>query len=72
MVNSKNSEMIKGEHLKIGNKLKNEKTNKYKAYRIVSKILEINEINQYVNAMTKPLPLGCIKKQKNLSRFTRI
>ena len=59
--------MIKGEHLKIGNKLKNEKTNKYKAYRIAYR----NEINQYGNAMTKPLPLGCIKKQKNLSRFTR-
>ena len=69
MANSKNSEMIKGI---IGNKLKNEKTNKCKAYRIVSKILEINEINQYGNAMTKPLPLGCIKKQKNLSIFTRI
>ena len=69
MANSKNREMIKGI---IGNKLKNEKTNKYKAYRIVSKILEINEINQYGNAMTKPLPLGCIKKQKNLSIFTRI
>ena len=31
---------------------------------IVSKILKIDENNQYGNAITKLLPFGCIKKEK--------
>ena len=27
----------------------------------------MDEINQYGQAMTKPLPYGCIKKQKHVS-----
>ena len=34
--------------------------------RIVSKIPKMGENNQYGNAMTKPLPYGCIKKQKEV------
>ena len=34
--------------------------------RIVSKILKMDENNQYGNAMTKPLPYGCIKKEKEI------
>ena len=30
--------------------------------RISTKILKLDENNQYGNAMTKPLPFGCIKK----------
>ena len=32
--------------------------------RVITKILEMDENNQYNQAMTKPLPYGCIKKQK--------
>ena len=32
--------------------------------RISSKILKMDENNQYGQAMTKPLPYGCIKKQE--------
>ena len=39
------------------------KTNK----RIISKILKLDENNQYGHAMTKALPTGCIKKDLNLS-----
>ena len=34
--------------------------------KVVSKILKINENDQYGNATTKPLPYGCIKKQKTI------
>ena len=30
------------------------------------KILQVDENNQYGNAMTKPLPYGCIKKSKKV------
>ena len=35
--------------------------------RFSSKIIKMDENNQYGFAMTKPLPDGCIKKKKNLS-----
>ena len=34
--------------------------------RITTKILKLDENNQYGNAMTKPLPFGCIKKASKL------
>ena len=34
--------------------------------RISSEILKMDENNQYRNAMTKPLPYGCIKKQQKI------
>ena len=54
----------KRDDLKIVYNLKINNENKKK--RIVSKILKMNENNQYGNAMTKPLPCGCIKKQKTI------
>ena len=33
--------------------------------RFSSKIIKMDENNQYVMSMTRPLPLGCIKKKKN-------
>ena len=59
-----NQETIKRKYLKVGYKIKIEKTDKYEEKRITSKILKMAENNQYGNAMTKPLPLGVIKKQK--------
>lgn len=34
--------------------------------RISTKILKMDESNQYRNAMTKPLPYGCVKKQEKI------
>lgn len=71
-----NSETIKREDLKVKYNLKNEKkTNRYKDKRIVSKILKMDENNQNGNAMTKPMPLDIIKKQKicpDLQKFNFI
>ena len=39
---------------------------KKQAKRISSKILKMDENNQYGQAMTKPLPYGCIKKQEHI------
>ena len=35
--------------------------------RVISKILKLDENNQYGQAMTKPLPTGCIKNDTDLS-----
>ena len=35
---------------------------KKKIKRVSTKILNMDENNQYEQAMTKPLPYGCIKK----------
>ena len=35
--------------------------------RVISKILTLDENNQYGHAMTKPLPTGCIKNDSDLS-----
>ena len=65
----------------LGNK-KNEKVifdlyidGKKQTQRIPTKILKMDENNQYGHAMTKPLPYGCIKKQEHppsLTEFNRI
>ena len=34
--------------------------------RISIKLLKMDENNQYGQAMRKPLPYGCIKKQENI------
>ena len=36
--------------------------------RVISKILKLDENNQYGHAMTKPLPTGCIKNDPDLNR----
>ena len=38
-----------------------------KKKRVISKILKLDENNQYGHAMTKPLPTGCIKNDPDLS-----
>ena len=37
--------------------------NSYHEGRIISKILKLDKNNQYGIAMTKPIPMGCIKEQ---------
>ena len=44
-------------------KINNEKLKK----RVITKILKLDENNQYDHAMTKPLPTGCMKDSKDLS-----
>ena len=38
-----------------------------KKKRVVTKILNLGENNQYGYLVTKPLPTGCIKENKNFS-----
>ena len=44
-------------------KMNNEKIKK----RVITKILKLDENNQYDNGMTKPLPTGCIKYNDDIS-----
>ena len=44
-------------------KIDNERVKK----RVITKILKLDEINQYSNGMTKSLPTGCIKDNKDIS-----
>ena len=44
-------------------KMNNEKVKK----RVITKILKLDENNQYGNGMTKPLPTGCIKDSDDIS-----
>ena len=44
-------------------KINNKKTKK----RVLTKILKLNENNQYGHGMTKPLPTGCIKDNDDIS-----
>ena len=46
---------------KVCYKLRLDSDKEHKTYRVVSKILKIDENNQYGFAMTKPMPTGCIK-----------
>ena len=49
------------ENLKLIYKIRNEEKNISEDKRVVTKILKMDENNQYRNAMTKPLPIGSIK-----------
>ena len=44
--------------------------NKRQKKRIISKILKLDENNQYGNGVTKPLPTGCIKDDSDISWAT--
>ena len=39
----------------------------YMKKRVITKILKLDENNQYRNGMTKPLPTGCIKENSDVS-----
>ena len=63
----KNSQYHPKKNLKLIYEIKNETKNIFEDKRVVTKILKMDENNQYGNAMTKPLPTGSIKKIKNIS-----
>ena len=52
----------KNQNFNVGYKLKLDTDNCYIDYRVISKIIKFDENNQYVFAMTKPMPIGAIKE----------
>ena len=62
----KNSQYHPKKNLKLIYEIKNETKNIFEDKRVVTKILKMDENNQYGNAMIKPLPTGSIKKIKNI------
>ena len=64
-----NNQMSKDFDYKVAYNLKISK-NKRQKKRIISKILKLDENNQYGNGVTKPLPTGCIKDDSDISWVT--
>ena len=54
---------IKNNNQKLVYKIKNKENNKSENKRTSTKTIKMDENNQYRNAMTKPLPTGCLKKK---------
>ena len=65
-LNIENNPMTKDFNYKVVYNLKLGK-NKTQKKRVISKILKLDENNQYGNGMTKPLPTGCIKDDSDIS-----
>ena len=61
---------FKRDDLKIVYSLKFDNEKKFKKKRVISKILKMDENNQYGFAMTKPMPTGCIKENNSPSWLT--
>ena len=61
----KDKENKPNQKFKLIYKIKNKLANKFENKRVVTKIIKMNENNQYGNAMTKPLPTGSIKNEKS-------
>ena len=62
----KNEENKPNQKFKLIYRIKSDLTNKFENRRIVTKIIKMDENNQYGNAMTKPLPTSSIKKKKKM------
>ena len=60
---------FKRDNLKLVYKVKFDDQKKHERKRVMTKILKLDENNQYGYSMTKPLPTGCIKENKNFSWF---
>ena len=58
---------FKRDNLKLVYKVKFDDQKKHERKRVMTKMLKLYENNQYGYSMTKPLPTGCIKENKNLS-----
>ena len=68
-LNIENNPMTKDFNYKVVYNLKLGK-NKTQKKRVISKILKLDENNQYGNGITKPLPTGCIKDDSDISWAT--
>ena len=58
---------FKRDNLRLVYKIKFDDQKKHERKRVMTKILKLDENNQYGYSMTKPLPTGCIKENKNVS-----
>ena len=58
---------FKRDDLKIVYSLKLNNAKKFQKKRVITKILKMDENNQYGFAMTKPMPTGCIKQNNSPS-----
>ena len=56
--------------LKVVYSLKLDDEKKFSKRRIISKIVKLDENNQYGYAMTRPMPTGCIKENNSPSWLT--
>ena len=65
--NDETNVLQKDYNYKICYKLKLDTDKDYNTYRVMSKILKLDENNQYSFAMTKPMPTGCIKFDSDIS-----
>ena len=61
---------FKRDDLKIVYSLKFNNEKKFQKKRVITKILKMDENNQYGFAMTKPMPTGCIKENNSPSWLT--
>lgn len=57
---------FKKDDLKVGCKLKLDRGVEYSDRRTISKVLKLDENNEYRFAITRPMPTGCIKEKKLL------
>ena len=64
--NLENNPLNKDFNCKLVSNLKLD-SKKAEEKRIITKILKLNENNQYGHGMTKPLPTGCIKDDSDIS-----
>ena len=64
---SVNQQLTKDQNYKICYDLKLDDDFQQQKYRVMSKILKLDENNQYGFAMTKPIATGCIKDDFDLS-----
>ena len=53
---------FKRDDLKLAYKVKFDDQKKHEKKRVVTKILKLDENNQFAYSMAKPLPTGCIKE----------
>ena len=65
----KNLENLLKENLKVIYKIKNQLKNIFEDERVVTKILKMDENNQYGNGMTKPHCIGSINWSTKLAIF---
>ena len=57
-----NPNLFKRDDLKLGYILKLDNSSDYERKRVITKIVKLDENNQYGFAMTRPMPTGCIKQ----------
>ena len=53
----------KNQNYKVGYKIKLDNDQEYRDYRVISKVINFDENNQYSFAMTKPMAIGAIKEK---------